>query len=171
MGFRLPTLSSGYGAGDEAAVGVGAGDDGVDLGADDRRAIDHVEDRQAGLAFGGPDGGAEVRAVGAVRGRVLRFVIGDRLPRGGLALRASGRRGRHEVHRGEAHFLFGDRAAIDLRRRRIQDSEFTSANRRFRSAPCRSLARCDKASQRGGAGFDLGQISATERWLIFLQLK
>ncbi|MCY1342263.1 hypothetical protein D9M68_271800 [compost metagenome] len=74
----------------EAAVGFRAHDDGIAVAGDDFRAVDHVDDRQPGLAFADP--GFAVR--------VARLVVDHRLAGG----RAAGG--------GQAHFFLGEGVAV-----------------------------------------------------------
>ncbi|EJT83859.1 hypothetical protein PPS11_29511 [Pseudomonas putida S11] len=74
----------------EAAIGVGAHDDGIGFAVDDFVAVDHGNDRFAGLALGDP--GLHLRVAG--------FVIDHRLAGGGAA------------GGGQAHFFFGEGIAV-----------------------------------------------------------
>ncbi len=74
----------------ETAIGVGAHDDGIGFAVDDLVAVDHGNDRLAGLAFGDP--GLHLRVAG--------FVVDHRLAGGGTA------------GGGQAHFFFGEGIAV-----------------------------------------------------------
>ena len=87
------------GAGWKAAVSVAAHHDGIAFAGDDFVAIDHIDDRCAGLAFAQP----------RIALRVARLVIDDRMT------------GRRAPRRRQTHFFFSQRVAVSAAALRHHD--------------------------------------------------
>ncbi|MNG81394.1 hypothetical protein D3C79_400440 [compost metagenome] len=91
-GVALALAFKGIGCRWEAAIGIGPHDHGVCIAGNDLAAVDHAEDRFAGLAFRDP----------GFKYRVASLVVDDRLA------------GRGAAAGGQAHLFFGDGVLISL---------------------------------------------------------